>query len=438
MNNEINGNVGGAAFPIKRRTIVKGVGWSIPVIAASAAMPLASASGITTLSFAAAVYAASACGTMTATIQAMNGASPSANAAVTVSLPDGLMWPDGTTGPKSFTTNSAGQVSLALKAPANNGTYAIIAAAGATTATASVTVTGSTTTTYVWQNYNNTTSDRSTTYANIPASATPLGNNFFLADGAVWWGNSTNKGGKIVASGVTQAVAFHSDSNGHDADWVTMLVNGTWTSFYGTTGSNGTYATYPAVPATATALQNFYFLDGTTLYYGNTPVLSNVTDAFGSYGGNADYVDVLINGVWYTYNNQNGFTNPLYTNSVVPAGATPLGNQYFLDAGNLCFRNALVTTGVTQAVAFRSPNNNYADALVNGVWKSYRDGSLSETYATVPAGATPLKNHYFLSNGTLSYKNTVVASGVTSAQGYYGGDQGSHADFVNFNQTGTC
>ena len=435
--NETNG-AEKLAIGINRRKLMVGAAWAAPTVAVALAAPLAAASTVTSIAFTAATYSANACGTFSVTIQALNGTAPSANSPVTVTLPDGIMWADGSTAPRTLTTNASGQVTFSLKAPANNGTYTIEAASGTAAVTAKVAVANSTSGLYVWQNFNKTASDYSTTYGNVPAGATPLGNNFFLSNGNLWWGNKNNTGGKIIASGVTQAVGFHSTSNSQDADWATMLVGGTWKSFYGNTSGSGFFATYPNVPSSAKALQNFYFLAGTDLYYGNTKVLTNVSDAFGYFGGDADYVDVLIGGVWYTYNNQNGFGVPLYTSSSVPAGAVPVGNQYYLVNGSLYWRtnSSPVATGVAQAVGFRSANLNYADVLVNGVWKSYSEGSLSETYAT-PAGAAPLRNHYFLYNGSLYYKGTVIATGVLAAQGYLGG-KNTLTDFVNFHQAGVC
>ncbi|ALJ18701.1 hypothetical protein [Microbacterium sp. No. 7] len=415
---------------MRRRTVIRGAAWSMPVIAAAVSLPAAAAttSAPLTVVFSSPDYSASGCASVGPVIVLVHRGDAAASAVpVTVSLPDGLIWSDGTTAPREFTSDSAGQIVLTdLATPANSGIYALHAVAENATATAAVTVTGSSSAPTVWQNFRRTSLDRDTTYANIPAAATPLGNNYFLLDGTLYWGNDQHVGGVVVATGVTDTIAFH----GNDMDFASVLVGGVWTSYRG----KDVDATYGAVPASAQKLENNYFLDDTTLYFKNTVVSTNVVAARGWHGGNADYADVLIDSTWASY----AGTGVYEVYPAVPASAAPIGNKYFLDGTTLWFKNSIVTTNANAAVGFRSPDQDYADVLLGSTWVTYREGDVFETFGSVPATARALGNHYFLDGRTLFYKNTVISANAGSAIGFYGGRDGTHDDFVNFVDPGTC
>ncbi|SMH29897.1 hypothetical protein SAMN06295885_0360 [Rathayibacter oskolensis] len=132
---------------VGRRTLVQGAVWTVPVIAATVATPAFAASLAPTLEFVNGPYSATACSALpTIILQATtDGSVPAVGQSVTVTLPSGLTWSDGTTAPRSFVTDAAGQVSLTgIEAPAKDGTFAISAASGSLTATESVEVTGET------------------------------------------------------------------------------------------------------------------------------------------------------------------------------------------------------------------------------------------------------------------------------------------------------
>ncbi len=417
---------------VSRRSMIRAAAWSLPVIALAVATPAAAASipGDLELAFGATSYTGAGCATLASVaITVTRGGLSAAGVPVTVTLPDGLTWTDGTASARVLTSSGTGEVVLtALQAPANTGIYTVSASAESIITTARVTITGAVGTPTAWQNYRLTSLDRNTTFANVPSSATPLGNNYFFADNTLYWGNDRNVGGLVVATGVAEAIAFH----GNDGDYASAYVGGRWVSYAG----NSVSATYASVPSSATALENNYFLDGTTLWFKNTVVSTSVVNARGWHGGNTDYADVLIGSTWATY----AGTGVYETYSAVPAAATPIGNKYFLNGTTLWFKNSIVTTNAQSAIGFRSPNNDYADVLLGSTWVTYREGGgVAETYASVPATAKPLRNHYFLNGMTLYYKNTVVSSNVGSAAGYYGGDTPqSHADFVNFRDSGVC
>lgn len=127
-----------------RRTVLAGAAWSLPVIAAAVATPLAAASAATpTLEFVSGPYTATACGTLDDVVirATTDGTAPNAGALVTVTLPAGLSWPDGTSTPRVLPTNASGEVTLSgLVASEANGTHAITASNGALSTSAPVTV----------------------------------------------------------------------------------------------------------------------------------------------------------------------------------------------------------------------------------------------------------------------------------------------------------
>ncbi|SDZ39593.1 hypothetical protein [Herbiconiux ginsengi] len=128
-----------------RRTVLAGAAWTVPVIALAVATPLAAAStSELTLTFVNGPYSAVACGPLDdITIHAAQGGAPAAGALVTVTLPAGITWSDGTTGPRVMTADASGNVVLTgLKAPNQNGDFALVAQSGTATATTVVTSVG--------------------------------------------------------------------------------------------------------------------------------------------------------------------------------------------------------------------------------------------------------------------------------------------------------
>lgn len=77
---------------IDRRTLVKGVAWSVPVVAMVATAPLAAASGVS-IAFTQELGATGACDINTSGTIKVTGVN--APTPVTVDLPTGLSWADG-------------------------------------------------------------------------------------------------------------------------------------------------------------------------------------------------------------------------------------------------------------------------------------------------------------------------------------------------------
>lgn len=129
---------------VERRTLVAGAAWTIPVVATAVGAPLAAASGAPTLAFTNGPYTVAACGTLKDVVlkATTNGTAPVAiGTPLTVSLPAGLVWSDGTTGSRTVRTGADGEVVLSgIRSTSGNTALQLSAAAGAATTTAPVSI----------------------------------------------------------------------------------------------------------------------------------------------------------------------------------------------------------------------------------------------------------------------------------------------------------
>lgn len=130
----------GARGGVPRRTIVKGAAWSVPVIAAAMAVPMASASGegITGTS----PIPSGACSPVgDFTVSVTTNGSATAGALVSVTLPSGLSWAGGASNPKTFITDASGTATITgVVGPSKPGTYVVVASAGSGTTLVSTTI----------------------------------------------------------------------------------------------------------------------------------------------------------------------------------------------------------------------------------------------------------------------------------------------------------
>ncbi|MDN4641618.1 hypothetical protein QCD70_15300, partial [Agreia sp. PsM10] len=160
---------------IQRRTIIAGAAWTIPVVAVAVGAPLAAASPSPTLAFTNGPYDVAACGTLkdVTLLLTANGTTPDPGKIVTVTLPSGLTWSDGTTNPKVLTTDANGNITLSgikAKGAAGNVSIAATSSTGPQTS-AVVTVTAATS-----NAYNATDKSAGVLRPNVPANSTPIGN----------------------------------------------------------------------------------------------------------------------------------------------------------------------------------------------------------------------------------------------------------------------
>ncbi|KQQ08042.1 hypothetical protein ASF46_11805, partial [Rathayibacter sp. Leaf296] len=142
-----------------RRTIVAGAAWTIPVVAVAVATPAAAASLQPTLEFVNGPYTVPACGTLGDVVlhATTDGSTPATGQLVTVTLPAGLKFSDGTT-TKPFPVDSTGDVVISgITAFGGASTGTITASTGSLTTTAPAAVTGGNYGMHVW-NYSSQSS----------------------------------------------------------------------------------------------------------------------------------------------------------------------------------------------------------------------------------------------------------------------------------------
>ncbi|MGB3374160.1 MAG: thioester domain-containing protein [Microbacterium sp.] len=137
-------NGSGAPSGATRRTVIKGAAWSVPVIAAAVAVPMAAASGGVIIESAAATLSGDVCdvlGEFSFTVKAVTGGTPAKDRGVIVTLPEGFTWGDGESGSKTLTTDSSGVITIdGVTSGTKPGTYLITAQVVGDTASTSIVV----------------------------------------------------------------------------------------------------------------------------------------------------------------------------------------------------------------------------------------------------------------------------------------------------------
>lgn len=418
-----------------RRTVIAGAAWSLPVIAAAIAVPLAAASALTpTLEFTQGAYAGSDCAPITGVKvrRTTDGTTPDAGKPITVTLSGGYEFADGTT---TFTaiSDASGTITLPdVMVPDGGATDAFGAVSGGLSTTAPVTsVPGVGSFTFYLP------SAREDERPNVPDDAVAVGGAYYLAPG----GRLYDADGTLIASGVTSATGQRYLEGGNTYRYIEY---NTATGTFKYDNVSGTSVSESAVPAGAKPVGGRYYLaqPGGRLYFGDgTLVATGVTAAVGERYWNNGAVDYLVDfstasGV-ATYNARTKVTS---TRTTIPAGAKPVGGDYYLATnGNLYYGNGdLVATGVLSADGQRflegAAHNNYVDYSTATGNFSYYNGNASIGRPNVPAGSKPVGGAYYLApNGTLYFASgRVVATNVTSAVGerYY--DAGAANYYVDY------
>ncbi|MBF4461350.1 MULTISPECIES: hypothetical protein [unclassified Rathayibacter] len=333
---------------VHRRTLVKGVAWTLPAVAVATATPAAAASGTPTLRFTQNSYTGQGCSTITGVQvrRTTDGTTPDPGKTITVTLTDGYTFSDGSTS-HSATTDSNGLITLpAISVPAKGGTSTFAAASDSLGTTAPVSATAAP----GGGNYQWRSTGQLETYSNIPSGAKAVGYGFFLVNGELWWKGRTTP----VITGVTSAVGQHVDSL--NADVATVEANGTSYQW----NSNGQLNTYPNIPANATAVgYGFFLVNGELWWKGRTtPVITGVTSAVGQHVDslNADVATFEANGKSYQWNSNGRFD----TYDQIPANATAVGYGFFLVNGELWWkiRTTPVASNVSSAVGEHVDSTN--------------------------------------------------------------------------------
>jgi hypothetical protein len=138
MPNDMSVNTSADPQRVKRRTLVHGAAWTIPVIAVTAATPSSAASGSYVLT--AALAGLTACGTAPLQLTLKDAEGAAASGPVLVTLPAGLAWADdNTTAPRTVNV-SGGSASVLVKSTGAGGTFTITAQGQTPTTTSQVSV----------------------------------------------------------------------------------------------------------------------------------------------------------------------------------------------------------------------------------------------------------------------------------------------------------
>ncbi|SMH29894.1 hypothetical protein SAMN06295885_0358 [Rathayibacter oskolensis] len=249
---------------VGRRTLVQATAWTIPVVASAVATPAFAASLSPTLEIVNGPFAVTACSAVpTVVVHATtDGSTPVASGTpITITLPAGYSWSDGTTAPKVFPTGANGDASVTgvVAGPAN-GTAVITATGNGTSDTTTVTTTGeklflkaaTPTSTGVIRS---TQFPAGLTITDLQTTTGPGGITYLYAlasDGSVYISSySGNAQPSAWSQAPTLAGSVTEMAAGTNNSAFTWLTDGTSVQS-ATKNSAGSYVTAPALPAGVT------------------------------------------------------------------------------------------------------------------------------------------------------------------------------------------
>ncbi|AZZ50272.1 hypothetical protein C5C31_07925 [Rathayibacter rathayi] len=406
---------------VGRRVLVKGAAWTIPVVAMAAATPAAAASNTITLKFTNGPYTADACATVkTMVVQATDASgAPLPNTKITITLPAGLTWSDGTTAPRSFTTDADGNISVSgLKAQAGSGTRTVSATSGTASTSAGVKVTDSKAGAYL-----SIEGGTPKKYDKLTGSETPIGNQYFLDGTDLYYANTR------IATGVKAAATYTDGDGRNDVTYTTK--DGAYLSIEGGTGKK-----YDNRTGSQTPIGNQYFVDNGKLYYAGTLAeTSGDVTQYSTYTDGAGRNNVTFTTSDGAYLSIAGGTPTKYTNLL--STDVPVGNQYFTRDGKLFYANTEISTttigSVTAAKGYTDGDgkNDVTFTTDSGAYRSI-EGAKPTKYDTLTGKEKPVGNQYFTIDGKLYYASTLLTTAgyVTDAVGYTDGDGKNDVTFT--------
>jgi hypothetical protein len=204
--------------------------------------------------------------------------------------------------------------------------------------------------------------------------------------------------------------------------------------------NNGSTDSYPTVPGDAVVVGNGTFLTpGGDVYFENRGIIvSGVSSAWSEYTVKNYQVTYVADGMAGRYESNTGKSS---TFASVPAGSTVIGNEAFIAAGAIYWRNTHVDDGVTSAFSeFTNAlggENRQITYMTGGTARLYNTKNGERvTFANVPADSTTIGNHAFITpSKELFFGNKNIASGVTSAYSKYTAQTAGNAE--NFQVTYT-
>lgn len=252
------------------------------------------------------------------------------------------------------------------------------------------------------------------TYTGAPAGAQLLGFGYFRTSTNELWFEGT-----LVAPGIASVGAW-SDNDYFYATY--RRTDGQALRARGATPNQSTWIAGNA-PLNANLIGARYALDSTgVLYFDGQGVTNGVTGAVGWYFRNNDqfYADYFKNGV---AERAAGTVagNPVYGGT--PSGAALLGYGYFLAGTDLWYEGAAIRTGVTSGAGWANGQDPFCDYRTADL-ASYRAKRAIPQDAVWTTGLTPIgseprgADYYLSGDGVLSFRGTLVATGVTEAIGW--------------------
>lgn len=409
--------------PVRRRTIVKGAAWSIPVIAAAAAVPAHAASLAGNL-----VYNGVICvnGVLQLSFTLKNAAgAPISGSSVSLAFPDGIR----VGGQSSYvgTTDTTGTLRFNID-PIAAGSYTV-QSPGTNPGVFSVALPGTQTAGYVWSTTGTSIVDNA-----IPVGSTAIGYKFYLTpSGELHWAGMAAGQDSLYATNVTSAVAENINVTGSE-DTVTYVTADGVTHEKSTTGADNTYLTLPS--GTQAVGYKTYLTPNGDLYYGDKLVASGVVSAQAEWInaiGSEDTITYLTaDGTAYRWSSVDPTSRVIQTG--LSSGAKVVGyNTVLTPGGDLYYRGTLVSSNVTSAnaewIKVTNGTGGSEDTISyitsDGVphrWST--TGPNGTEGAALPAGTQAVGYNVFLTpSGDLYYGNVfsntnqLISSNVTSADG---------------------
>lgn len=429
---------------LSRRTFAGLAALSLPVVSMVASVPaLAASRPVKSLSFTPAAVTVDSCSKVSdLTLVVTRDGAAAVDERVTLTLPAGFSWADGTTADKSVLAGPGGAVSVSVVQVAlRNGDYplrAMLDTGETTSATITVTTTETTAEAWFWDSGWTPVGAAAPTRLQVKGAVRAIGyGSFMTADSTVLYFTTE------VARSVSSAVAEHTDLGG-GRDTITFVAGGAAKTYF----NNGTVTAFPAVPPTAIAVGTRTWLtpDG-DLYLGETVLARGVTSARGNVytggagAGSGEWVNVtyIQDNVGKVYDQRTSRTS---TGPSLRRSATVVGALTFLDSnGDLYNLTDPIASGVESAFGAYNPGTDsrsvsYRKAGAAYAWRSGTTGSTA--LGAVPDGSTLIGSNAWISpSGQLFWKDHVVATSVVNGTAFY--LSARDRDIINFvTSTASC
>ncbi len=406
---------------IKRRTIMAGAAWTIPVVAVATATPAFAATDSPTLKFTQSSYSGNGCGTIQGVQvqRTTDGSTPDVGKPVTVTLADGYTFSDGSTS-VTRTTGSDGRITLPdIKVPAKGGSSTFSATSNDLSASAPVKSQSASGGVYQYQTGGAGNGSQGPFFTAPPGSQA-VGDNFVLSSS-----NNTlyDLNGGVISTGVAYASGWNNKDGSH---YVTYTTNAGVYIYESGQGArqvrSGDYTDTRPVGA-AFILQNDSLsdLNGGLISTGVASAAGN-TNRDGS-----QYVTYTTDAGIYIYETGKGSQRVLagnFTNTKAVGDAFTLQNDTLRD-----LNGDVISTGVASAAGFNNRDgSHYVTYTTSGGVYIYQTGEGSkQVMAGDYTNTKAVGDAFTLQNDTLRDLNAdrVISTGVISAAGF-NNTSGSH------------